>query len=197
VKYEDLPSEVVHQAKRCLLDHLSVALGGSRHPSVDILLDLVQEMGGNPQASVIGRGLAVAIGQAALLNVHMAHVLDYDDTHLATIVHATSPVGSAALAVAEAHRLSGRRWLAAFVAGYEVATRVALAISPSHYERGWHPTATMGTLGAAAAAGSLLGLSEDAMADALGTAATLASGFREMFGTMCKPLHAGKAAMQG
>ncbi len=197
VGYEDLPPAVIHAAKRCLLDHLGVALGAARHPSVDILLDVVEEMGGNPQASVVGRGRVVAAGQAALLNAHMAHVLDYDDTHLETIVHPTSPIAPVALALAEWRRLSGRRWLSAFVAGYEVATRVALAISPSHYQWGWHPTATLGTLGAAAAAGNLLGLSEGAMAHALGAAATLASGFREMFGTMCKPLHPGKAAMHG
>jgi 2-methylcitrate dehydratase PrpD len=126
-----------------------------------------------------------------------SHVLDFDDTHDPTILHGTGPVMSAALPAAEHVGASGRDLLAAHVIGFEVAARVALAVHPEHYDQGFHVTGTAGTFGAAAAAGRLLGLDAEQMANALSASAAQAAGLREMFGSMSKSLHAGKAAANG
>ena len=123
--------------------------------------------------------------------------LGFSDTHLKTVIHAGGVVGPAVLALAERTPVSGRDFLHAFLLGIEVACRVGLVVYPWHYARGWHITGTAGTFGAAAAAGKLLGLDEQRMTWALGIAATQAAGLREMFGTMCKNLHGGRAAQNG
>ncbi|MCL5046530.1 MAG: MmgE/PrpD family protein, partial [Actinobacteria bacterium] len=182
-RFEDLPKPALHQAKRCLLDWLGVALGASDHTIVDILLDSARELGSSPQATVLGREVRVDRLWAALINGAMSHIHDCDDTHLDTVLHPSAPVMPAILALAESGHLSGRAFLAAFVVGYEVESRVALSVYPSHYDKGWHMTGTAGTLGAAAAAGKLLELNPDQMTYALGTGSTQAAGMREMFGT--------------
>jgi 2-methylcitrate dehydratase PrpD len=195
----DLPPEVVHQAKRCLVDWLGVTLGGQRHASLDILLEHARLLGGNRQATVVGRGVRTNVALAALLNGHAAHVLDFDDTYASaeTTLHGTPPVYSAALAVGEWQRASGADVLAAFVLGFEVAARVALALGPAHYDAGWHVTGTAGRFGAAAAAGKLLGLDETRLARAFGQVATQAGGMKAVYGTMGKPFHAARAAHDG
>jgi 2-methylcitrate dehydratase PrpD len=195
----DLPPPVLHQAKRCLVDWLGVALGGQPHPSVDILLDYARLVGGKSQATVVGRGARTSAPLAALINGQAAHVLDFDDTYASseTTLHGTPPVYSAALAVGEWQRASGAAVLQAFVLGFEVAARVALALGPEHYDAGWHVTGTAGRFGATAAAGKLLGLSELALARAFGIVATQAGGMKAVYGTMAKPLHAARAAHDG
>ncbi|HHY95452.1 MAG TPA: MmgE/PrpD family protein [Firmicutes bacterium] len=120
-----------------------------------------------------------------------------DDTHLPTILHGYAPTLAASLALGEYLHASGPQVLRSFLAGYETAARVALAVCPAHYDRRWHVTGTTGTLGAAAAAATMLGLEQTEIVHALGIAATQAAGLREMFGSMSKPLHAGKAAHNG
>ena len=134
---------------------------------------------------------------AALLNGMAAHVEDFDDTHLATVVHPGAPIVPAALAVGEDLGASGRDTLVAAVLGIEVALRVGLALGRGHFDRGWHLTGTMGHLGAAAAAGRLLGLDADGLVVALGLAATQAAGLQAALGTMTKSFHPGKAAADG
>jgi 2-methylcitrate dehydratase PrpD len=148
------------------------------------------------QASLLGGGRTSLI-HAATVNGIASHVLDYDDTHEPTILHGTGPVMSAALAVADWRGASGLDLLAAHAIGFEVAARVALAVNPEHYDQGFHVTGTAGTFGAAAGAGRVLNLTPAQMAHALSTAASQAAGLREMFGSMSKSLHVGKAAANG
>lgn len=201
--WDDLPADVVRIAKEHIVDTFGVTLAGSAEACAGIVR----------QTLVVGEGSASVIGTmgrrppylAALANGVASHALDYDDTQLSTspeavyglLTHPSTPVLAAAVAVAEDVRASGKQLLVAYVAGVEIACRVADAIHPRHYQAGFHSTGTVGTIGAAAAAGHLLGLDRDQMATALGIAASMASGLRENFGTMTKPLHAGRAASNG
>lgn len=194
---EQLPPEVVHQSKRCILDYLGVALGASQHEIVGILAGMGDDLGGHPQATILGSPRKASALHAALVNGAMSHVLDYDDSHWDIVIHPTGPVVSAALPLAEWKGFPGRRLLAAHAIGAEVELRVSAAVYPSHYDVGWHITGTAGTFGAAAAAGWLLGLDADRLCHALGLAGTQASALREMFGSMAKPFHVGKAASNG
>lgn len=191
------PQEVIHQGKRCFLDLMGVALGGSNQPLSRILIQVARAFGGRPQATVWAKGLKTDLFHAALVNGAMAHALDFDDTHIRSIIHPSAPVIPAVLAVAEWKRLSGREALEAFIVGYEIEIRVGLGMGRFHYERGWHSTATCGRFGAAAASGRLLGLSPKEMAMALGLAGTQAAGLRLVFGSMAKPFHPGKSALDG
>jgi 2-methylcitrate dehydratase PrpD len=195
--YRSFPKPVVHQAKRCFLDLLGVALGGSKQPLGKILVKVAKDFGGKPQATVLGHGLKTNVMNAALVNGAIAHALDYDDTHIYSIGHPSAPVIPAVLAVAEWKGLSGKSSLEAFILGFEVETRIGLGLGPKHYDRGWHNTSTYGRFGAAVAAGKLLGLSLEQMKQALGLAGTQAAGLRLVFGTMTKPFHPGKCAFDG
>ena len=192
-----LPSAVVHEAKRAFLNWLGCAVGASWHPTVERALEAVSPFAGPAQASVLGRHERLDILHAALLNGTSSHTFDYDDTHLRTIIHPSGPVAAALLALAEFRPCVGRDFLRAFAVGVEVECRIGNAVYPSHYDIGWHITGTTGVFGAAAATGRLLGLTEQQVVWALGIAATTASGLREMFGSMCKPLHVGWAAKNG
>jgi 2-methylcitrate dehydratase PrpD len=195
--YRSFPKPVVHQAKRCFLDLLGVALGGSRQPLGNILVKVAKDFGGKPQATVLGHGLKTSVVNAALVNGAIAHALDYDDTHIGSIGHPSAPVIPAILAVAEWKGLSGKSALEAFILGFEVETRIGLGLGPKHYDRGWHNTSTYGRFGATVAAGKLLGLSLGEMKQAMGLAGTQAGGLRLVFGTMTKPFHPGKCAFDG
>lgn len=191
-----IADDVRHQAVRCLVDWLGLALAGSREPLGEILLAVCDELGGSPQATVVGRGRRRAT-DAAMLNAAQVHALDFDDTIVAVHFHPTAPIMSAAVAVAEWRHRSGTDLLSAYIVGLEVATRVALALEDRLLGLGWHPTGVVGTLGAAAAAARLLGLDAAQAAAALGIAASQVSGLRENFGTMTKPLHPGQSAANG
>lgn len=195
--FQQLPAEVVRESKRAILNYLGVALGASHHQAVRILAEAAEEMGGHPQASILGSSVKTSVLHAAMVNGAMSHILDYDDTHLDTVIHPTGPVLSAALPLAEWRRLSGEQLITGLAVGAEVELRIGSAVYPAHYEVGWHITGTAGTFGAAAAAASLMGLGVDQHAHALGLAGTQASGLREMFGSMAKSLHVGKAASSG
>lgn len=197
IGFDDLPAEVVRHTKRCLLDYVGLVIGASDEAAVGRALEAVRELGGQPQAGVLGTGVRTSAEHAALVNGVASHVLDYDDTHLPTVIHPTGPAMSAALAVGEWKGASGRELAAAFAAGFEVECRVGLSVHPEHYDAGWHITGTAGTFGAAAAAGRLLGLDRQRMSWALGMAGSQAAGVREQFGSMAKSLHVGKAAANG
>ena len=155
------------------------------------------EAGGAPQASVVAHPLRLPALAAALVNGAAGHALDYDDVNIAMPGHPSVAILPGLLALAEAKASSGRDVLTAFVAGYETECRIGAALSPGHYDLGFHSTATIGSFGAAAACARLLGLDASKTAAALGIAGTQAAGLKSQFGTMCKPFHAGKAAQNG
>ncbi|MGH2607989.1 MAG: MmgE/PrpD family protein, partial [Tepidiformaceae bacterium] len=195
--YEDLPPDAITVAKQCLLDWLGVTIAGADEPLTQILRAEALEQGGNPQATLIGTGERVTASQAALVNGAASHALDYDDVHLAMSGHPSVPVWPALLALAEQRAASGREVLAAFVAGVEMECRIGNYVMPGHYTVGYHATGTLGTFGAAAACAHLMGLDREQWLNAIGIAGAQAAGLKSMFGTMCKPLHAGKAAQNG
>jgi 2-methylcitrate dehydratase PrpD len=195
--YADIPGKVRHEATRSVLNWLGCAVGGCRHETIDVALAALMPFAGPAQATVLGRGERLDIMHAALVNGISSHVFDFDDTHLKTVIHPGGPVASALLALAEHRPMSGADFMHAFILGVEVECRIGNAVYPSHYDVGWHITGTAGVFGAAAAAGRVLGLNAQQMTWALGIAATQAAGLREMFGTMCKPFHVGRAAQNG
>ena len=196
---ENVPPDILHIGKRLLLNDIAVGLYAAKDPAIRILMDLFAEEGGNPAATVIGLGPRVTARQAALANGFLGHFEDYDDTHLDTVIHTASPIYPAAMAAAEVTGASGRDLLVAGVLGIEVACRLGRLIVP-HFREAmgyFHITNTCGVFGAAAAASRLLGLAPDRIEHALALAGTQAMGLREVFGSMAKPFHAGKAAENG
>ncbi len=193
----DVPAEARLQARRAVLDTLGVILAGSREEASRIVAGWVREQGGVPEASVLGHGFRAALAEAALANGVSGHALDFDDVSASMRGHPSVPLLPALLALAEKQGGSGRELLSAFVLGFEVECRLGRAMGGPHYALGWHATATLGSLGAAAACGRLLGLDAGRTQMALGIAASLASGVQQNFGTMTKPLHAGWAARNG
>lgn len=196
-KYEPIKPEIIHQAKRCLLDWSGVAIGGLEDRAIKILIDTVKDLGGNGQASVYGTRIKTSVYNTALVHGTMSHVLDYDDTHLKALMHPSVPVIPALLAFGEWKEVSGIQFLLSLVMGIEAETRISMAMGESHYDKGWHSTATMGRFGAAAGVGKMAGLSPALMARAMGIAGTQSSGIRMVFGTMMKSFHPGKAAADG
>ena len=198
LRYHDLPQNVRKLAQQCLLDYVACTLAGSREELADILLAEAREQGGTPVATVIGHNDRLPPLSAALVNGAASHALDFDDVNLAMTGHPTVVLASALFPFAEERGSSGQDLVTAFVAGYELQCRLGLALAPGHYNTlGFHATGTLGSFGAAAACAHLLRLDAERFAAALGIAGTQAAGLKSMFGTMCKPLHAGKAAYHG
>lgn len=196
-KFEDLPERAVHESRRGVLDWIGCALAGSPHPTIGKLLAVLQAISGKPQATVFGRTLKLGLIEAATANGQMGHMLDYDDTHMGGVVlHTSGPVLAALFALVERGGYSGRDLICAYAAGFEAGVRVGQS-APGHHAGGWHLTGTLGSIAAGAAAGRLLGLDAQQMTYALGIAATQAGGMQQNRGTMCKSLHAGKAASNG
>jgi len=204
-KFNDVPEEVVRLAKGFVLDGLGVILAGTTERGSKILHTYVRQMGGKQECTILGTGFKAPAPKAALSNGVSGHAMDYDDTQLSTskeavyglLTHPTIPVLSSALATAEQLKSTGKDFLLAYILGVEAECRIADAINPRHYQSGFHTTATIGGLGATVAVGKLLRLKEDALERALALAASMASGLRENFGTMTKPLHAGRSAENG
>ncbi|HXW27082.1 MAG TPA: MmgE/PrpD family protein [Xanthobacteraceae bacterium] len=194
---DDVPEPVRHEAKRSLVNFFACALGGCRNEAVEILIAALNDCFGPGHATVIGRRERTDALTATFLNAVSSNVLDFDDTHLRTVIHPTAPVAPGLLALAERRPIAGSGLLHAFVLGVEVECRIGNALSPGHYRRGWHITATCGVMGAAAAAGKLIGLDAPRMGWALGTAATQSSGLIENLGTMSKSVGVGNAARNG
>jgi 2-methylcitrate dehydratase PrpD len=195
--WSDIPEAARKEAARSIVNWVGCALGGARHETVDCALSALSELSGPRAATVLGRRERLDILHASLLNGISSHVLDFDDTHLETIIHPAGPVAPVLLALAERQRMSGADFLHAFILGVEVECRIGMSVYPWHYDQGYHITGSAGVFGAAAAAGKILGLDEKQMIWALGIAATQSSGLREMFGTMCKAFHPGRAAQNG
>jgi len=204
-RYRDLPGEVIGLARGFILDGLGVALAGSTDQCSRIVQTHIRQIKGKGEASVLGTSLSAPAPKAALANGVAGHAMDYDDTQLSTskeavyglLTHPTTPVLAAVLAVGEKEKISGQEFILAYLLGVEVECRIADAINPRHYQGGFHSTATMGGLGAAMAVGKIFRFKEEQLLRTLGIAASMASGLRENFGTMTKPLHAGRAAENG
>src|SRR5213593_4015768 len=185
------------EAARTLLNWVACAVGGSHHEALDMALSALAPFSGPAQASVLGRKERLDVMHAALANGMSSHVFDFDDTHLRTIIHPAGPVASAILALAEYKPVSGRDFLYALTVGIETECRIGNSVYPAHYDAGWHITGTAGVFGAVAAAGRILGLTEQQMLWAIGLAAVQPVGLREMFGSMTKSFHPGRAAQNG
>jgi 2-methylcitrate dehydratase PrpD len=207
LKFSDLPAEALRIARRCVLDGLGLMLAGSDQTCTAIIRRQSLSLGRNPEATAIGaEPIRLPAPLAALINGTAGHAMDWDDTQLSVtpdriyglLTHPTIPPLSAGLAIAEKlGNVSGRDFLTAFLAGFEVGCKIAEAIRPDHYKHGFHTSGTVGTFAAAMTVGKLLGLSEIQLRHTLGTAASLASGIRVNFGTMMKPVHVGRAAFNG
>ena len=198
LRLDDIPGSIRSRARQCVLDTIGCGIAGASDDLVAILLAEMQDQGGKPAASILGHSTRLPAASAAIVNGAASHALDFDDVNLAMPGHPSVAILPALLALAEERGSSGADVLTAFVAGYELQCRIGRIIAPGHYDGlGFHATATVGSFGAAAACAHLLGLNADQFAAALGIAGTQAAGLKSMFGTMCKPLHAGKAAHHG
>lgn len=194
---EAIGPEAREQAKRAVLDTLGVMLAGCREPAAVLVAEHARQQGGAEEATVAGARFLATAEQVALVNGTAAHALDYDDVQANMRGHPSAPLLPAVLALGEKLGASGRDVLDAYVLGFEVECKLGRAIGEPHYALGWHATSTLGTVGAASACARLLGLDADRARNALGIAASLASGLQANFGTMTKPLHAGWAAHSG
>jgi 2-methylcitrate dehydratase PrpD len=198
VGYGGMPDHIRALVRQCVLDTLGVAIAGAEEELVRILAAELADQGGAAVAGAPGLALRLPARSAALLHGTVAHALDYDDVNMAMPGHPSVAILPAVMALAEERGASGEAVMAAFAAGYETACRLGRALAPGHYDGlGFHATGTIGTFGAAAGCAHLLGLDEARTVHALGIAATEAAGLKSLFGTMCKPLHAGRAAEAG
>jgi len=197
IKWQEIGEDAREVARHCLLDFLGVGLAGTSEPLVKILVDSVVRGEGSSQASLIGRKERATELTAALVNGAAVHALDFDDTHLTLNGHPSVPVLSALLPLCESSTVSGEQLLEAVVAGVEFECRLAAIMGLKHYTAGFHATGTLGTFGAAAACAQLLHLDEQQWLNTLGLAGTQAAGLKSGFGTMAKPLHAGRAGSAG
>jgi aconitate decarboxylase len=198
VNLEELPQSTRKAAVRSLYNYIGCTIGGANHPTVIKAHKALAPLFGRETCTLLGNASKSDLQHAALLNGIASHVHDYDDTHLATIIHPTGPVASALLAFAEFQGpVTGQELLLALVAGIEASCKLGLAVWPEHYDIGWHITSTTGAIGAAVAVGKLMQLSEVRMAHAIGIAAVQVIGLREMFGSDTKSFHPGRAASSG
>ena len=196
-RWDALPAALRHEGKRSLLNFLGCALGVARTPPIDMAMRVLAPLSGAERVTVMGRVERLDPLGAAFINAVGANLLDYDDTHLRTVIHPTAPVAPAALALAEQRGLSGAAMLHAFILGAEVECRIGNAVSPGHYARGWHITSTCGVFGSAAAGAKLLGLDAVRTAHALGIAASQSAGVVENLPSSAKNVSVGNAARNG
>jgi 2-methylcitrate dehydratase PrpD len=205
-KYEDIPEEVIELGKKSILDGLGLALAGSKAESGPLSRQYVENLGiCQGKAILIGSAQKTAPRFAAFVNGISIHADDFDDTQLAVakdrvyglLVHPTVPVLPAILALAERGGISGKEWMLAYHLGVEVECKIAEAISPRHYQDGFHSTGTCGPFGSVAACARLLRFDLSKTLNAFGLVASQSGGLRENFGTMTKPFQAGHAAESG
>jgi 2-methylcitrate dehydratase PrpD len=196
--FAEIPDEPRAWARQCILDYIACGVAGASDELTKVLFAELSEQGGRQSTTLFGRPECLPAASAALINGAASHALDFDDVNLAMPGHPSVAILPALLALAEERGASGEDVLTAFVAGYELQCRVGRVVAPGHYDGlGFHATATIGSFGAAAACAHLLRLDKEQFATALGIAGTQASGLKSMFGTMCKPLHAGRASYHG
>jgi 2-methylcitrate dehydratase PrpD len=196
-RFETLPEALRHEGRRSILNHVGCALGVARDPSVITALEIMREASGKPSATVLGQRDRLGVMEAAFVNAIASNLLDYDDTHLNTVIHPSAPVAPVAFALGEETGASGAEVLHAFLLGGEIACRIGNAVSPGHYARGWHITASCGVFGAAAAAARLMRLSAEETTHALGIAASQSGSIVENLATAAKNIGVGNAARNG
>jgi 2-methylcitrate dehydratase PrpD len=196
-RWEALPHDVRHEGKRSLLNFIGCALGVAHAAPIEMALRVLLPLSGESRVTVLGRTEKLDPLGAAFVNAIGGNLLDYDDTHLRTVIHPSAPVAPAALALAEQRGLSGAAMLHAFILGCEVECRIGNAVSPGHYARGWHITSTCGVFGAAAASAKLLGLDATRTWHALGIAASQSAGIIENLPSAAKNVSVGNAARNG
>lgn len=192
-----IPQWAYEHAKVAFMDWLAVTFAGKDDPLVVKLMDYTDMMGGNEQATIIGYHRKKDVSSAALINGSASHALDYDDTLVSFLGHPSVTIFPALLALSEWRSKSGHEFLTAYLIGLQAGGTVGACASLDHYMAGWHATSTLGHLASAAACSRLLGLTENQTVYALGIAGTQASGLKRVFGTMCKPFHAGRASQSG
>jgi 2-methylcitrate dehydratase PrpD len=195
--WDAVPQQVRHEGKRSLLNFLGCALGVARTPPIEMAVRVLLPLAGENRVTLLGREERLDPLGAAFINAVAGNLLDYDDTHLRTVIHPSAPVAPAALALAEQRGLSGAAMLHAFILGAEVECRIGNAVSPGHYARGWHITSTCGVFGAAAAAAKLLRLDTAQTWHALGIAASQSAGTIENLPSAAKNVSVGNAARNG
>ena len=196
-RFEALPEALRHEGRRSILNHVGCALGVARDPAVITALEIMRDASGKPSATVLGQRDRLGVMEAAFVNAIASNLLDYDDTHLRTVIHPSAPVAPVAFALGEEVGASGAEVLHAFLLGAEIACRIGNAVSPGQYARGWHITASCGVFGAAAAAARLMRLSVEQTADALGIAASQSGSIVENLATAAKNIGVGNAARNG
>jgi len=195
--YEELPSQVVHEARRSLMNYFAVCIASYQDPTILKAHQILSQFSGKSQATAFGFKNKLDILQASAMNAMAANVFDFDDTHIPTIIHPTAPVAAPLLALSQQKMTTGKEFLLALIWGMEIECRIGNAISPFHYSKGWHITSTCGVFGAAIGSAKLMGLDQQQILWALGNAATQACGLVENLGTMSKSLSVGNAAKNG
>lgn len=197
IRFENLPGDVIDLAKHCILDFVGLMLVGANEPLIRILTDEAVSQGGKAEASAAACATRLPAQWAATINAAAGHVLAYDDVNMVIPGHGTAVAWPAVFALAERDGRSGHDVIAAYVAGFETVAAVGALIEPSHYDRGFHASATIGTFGGAAAAGHLIGLDEEKLAQAISLAGSMAAGLKGVFGTPLKPFQVSRAAGNG
>ena len=192
-----IPPWAYDHAKVAFMDWIAVTMGGKDDLLVAKLIEFADMMGGYEQATILGHGMKKNVCQAALINGSSSHALDYDDTLVSFLGHPSVTLFPALLALAEWEKKGGREFLTAYLIGLQAGGTIGACASLDHYMAGWHATSTLGHLASAAACARLLGLDEKETVYALGIGGTQSSGLKRVFGTMCKPFHAGRAAQSG
>jgi 2-methylcitrate dehydratase PrpD len=195
--WDTLPQPLRHEGKRSVLNFVGCAVGVAQTRPVGMAMGVLTSLSGSDRVTVIGRSERLDMLGAAFVNAVGANLLDYDDTHLRTVIHPTAPVAPAALALAEQRGLSGAAMLHAFILGAEVECRIGNAVSPGHYARGWHITSTCGVFGSAVASAKLLGLDAEQTSHAVGIAASQSAGLVENLPSAAKNVAVGNAARNG
>jgi len=195
LNYSDFDEEVIHWAKVGILDTVGVTLAGSSEPCAEILADVLAGSTGN--SIIFGKSQTRSALDAAFINGTASHALDFDDCNNTMGGHPSVPILPALFALSDEVKVSGQDFIAAYVVGFEVETKIAMMVNFHHYTKGWHPTATLGVFGAAAACARLLNLTEHQTMVALALAASGASGIKANFGSMTKPMHIGRCAREG
>jgi len=196
-RFADLSADAVHWAKIGILDTIAVTLAGSIEPVTRIVMESAGIDGANGPCLLLGGDRRASLLDSLLVNGTASHALDFDDVNRFIGGHPSVMTAPPAWALAEARSLSGQALIAAYVTGFETACRMGRAVHPHHYDKGWHPTATVGIFGTVAASAHAMGLDAARTATALAIAASQASGLKANFGTMTKPFHVGHTLRNG
>ena len=200
LEYKKLPPEVIKKTKQLLLDYIGYTLYAYKEKAAEIIISIIKELGGKAESTVLGYGFKTSCLLSAFANGAMGHMTELDDIHAGTSSHPGDSIIATALALGERERVNGQELLTAIIAGYESALRIGESVMPTHYWRGFHPSATFNTFGSAATAAKILKFNSEQMAGALGLAGLQASGYFYFTLENCrmpKDFNTGRAALSG